>query len=94
MARLNLMYDLLQTTKISSGTVDVKREKCTDQIYFVICNSCCWCATYFGIDVSLSSPLVCHGCGLHNIELMPISTDESFRIKYSPKRGMELEFYR
>jgi hypothetical protein len=26
--------------------------------------------------------------------LMPISTDESFRIKYSPKRGVELEFYR
>jgi hypothetical protein len=94
MARLNLMYDLLQTTKISSGTVDVKREKHTDQIYFVICNSCYWCATCFGIDVSLSSPLVCHGCGLHNTELMPISTDESFRIKYSPKRGMELEFYR
>jgi hypothetical protein len=94
MARLNLIYDLLQTTKISSGTVDVKREKDTDQIYFVICNSCYWCATYFGIDVSLSSPLVCHGCGLHNTELMPISTDESFRIEYSPKRGMELEFYR
>ena len=94
MIRLNLIYDLLQTTKISSGTVDVKREKHTDQIYFVICNSCYWCATYFGIDVSLSSPLVCHGCGLHNTELMPISTDESFRIEYSPKRGMELEFCR
>jgi hypothetical protein len=94
MIRLNLIYDLLQTTKISSGTVGVKREKHTDQIYFVICNSCYWCAAYFGIDVSLSSPLVCHGCGLHNTELMPISTDESFRIKYSPKRGVELEFYR
>ena len=94
MVRLNLIYDLLQTTKISSGTVDGKREKYTDQIYFVICNSCYWCATYFGIDISLSSPLVCHGCGLHNTELMPISTDESFRIEYSPKRGMELEFYR
>ena len=70
------------------------REKLTDQIYFVICNSCYWCATYFGINVSLSSPLVCHGCGLYNTELMPISTDESFRIDYSPKRGMELEFYR
>lgn len=36
MVRLNLIYDLLQTTKISSGTVGVKREKDTDQIYFVI----------------------------------------------------------
>jgi hypothetical protein len=76
MVRLNIIYDLLQTTKNSSGTVDVKREKHTDRIYFMICNSCYWCATYFGIDVSLSSPLVCHGCGLHNTELMPISTDD------------------
>jgi hypothetical protein len=94
MVRLNLVYDLLQTAKISSSTVDTKREKHSDQICFVICNSCYWCATYFGIDVSLSSPLVCHGGGLHNTELMPISTDESFRIEYSPKRGMELEFCR
>ena len=86
MVRLNLVYDLLQTAKISSSTEDTKRKKHSDQICFVICNSCYWCATYFGIDVSLSSPLVCHGCGLHNIELMPISTDESFRIKYSPKK--------
>jgi hypothetical protein len=94
MVRLNLVYDLLQTAKISSGTVDTKREKHSDQICFVICNSCYWCATYFGIDVSLLFPLACHACGLHNTEFMPISTDESFRIEYSPKRGMELEFYR
>ncbi len=37
---------ILQTTKIFSGTVDVKREKHTDQIYFVICNSCYWCVKY------------------------------------------------
>lgn len=94
MVKLNLAYDLLQATKSSSNTLDIIRDKRTSQISFVICNSCYWCATYFGIDVSLSSPLVCHSCGLHNTELMPISTDESFRIKYSPKRGMELEFYR
>jgi hypothetical protein len=92
MVRLNLVYDLLQTAKISSSTVDAKREKLTDQIYFVICNSCYWCATYFGIDVSLS--LACHGCNSQNTELLPISTDESFRIEYSPTRGLEMVFYR
>ena len=92
MARLNLVYDLLQTAKISSSTVDTKREKLTDQIYFVICNSCYWCATYFGTNTLLSSSLACHGCGSHNTELMPISTNESFRIEYSPTRGMEMEF--
>jgi hypothetical protein len=95
MIKLNLVYDLLQTTKITSSTADVKREKRTDRIYFVICNSCYWCATYFGNDVSLSSsPLVCHVCDSNNTELMPISTDESFRIEYNPIRGLEIEFYR
>ena len=97
MVKLNLVYDLLQTTKITSSTADVKREKCTDHIYFVICNSCFWCATYFGNDISLSSssiPLACHVCDSKNTELMPISTDESFRMEYNPTRGMELEFYR
>jgi hypothetical protein len=81
MVRRNLVYDLLQTTKISSSAVDVKREKRTDQIYFVICNSCHWCATYFGIDASLSPLIACHGCSLHNTELIPIEIDESFRIE-------------
>ena len=96
MIRLNLVYDLLQTTKISSSsTADVKREKRTNQIYFVICNSCYWCATYFGNDVLLSSlPLECHICNSHNTELMPIMTDKSFRIEYSQTRDIEIGFYR
>lgn len=60
----------------------------------MICNSCRWCATYFGIDVTLSSPIACHGCSLHNTELIPIETDESFRIEYNPIRGTEIEFYK
>lgn len=95
MIRLNLAYDLLQTTKISSNTLDIKRDKRTSPISFVICNSCYWCATYFGIDASssLSSP-ACHGCNSLNTELMPILTDESFRIEYNPIRGIEMEFYK
>jgi hypothetical protein len=95
MVRPNLAYDLLQTTKISSNTSERKRDKRTNQIYFVICNSCFWCASYFGNDVLLSSsPLACHVCNSNNTELMPISTDESFRIEYNPIRGIEIEFYR
>ena len=95
MIRFNLVYDLLQTKKVSSNAVNVKQEKHTDQIYFVICNSCYWCASYFGNDVVLSSsPLACHVCDSNNTELMPISTDESFRIEYNPIRGIEIEFYR
>ena len=101
MARLNIVYDLLQTTKISSNTIeDNKISQPINKIYFVICNSCYWCASYFGIDDleslsgSSSHVLDCHVCNSQNIELIPISTDESFRIEYSQTKGMEMEFYR
>ena len=105
MVRLNLVYDLLQTTKLSSAIKGIESEGNTtlqpiDKIYFVICNSCYWCASYFGIDdleslsESSSHVLDCHVCNSHNTELMPISNDESFRIKYSLTNGMELEFYK
>ena len=97
--------DMLQTTKLSSNTVDMARDKNListpiDKIYFVICNSCYWCASYFGLDDleslsgSSSRVLDCHVCNSHNTELIPISTDESFRIEYSQTKGMELEFYK
>jgi hypothetical protein len=100
MSRLNIVYDLLQTTKISSNIEDNEILQPIDKIYFVICNSCYWCATYFGIDdlesISGSSSRVldCHICNSHNTELMPISNGESFRIEYSQTKGMEMEFYR
>ncbi|MGH9986497.1 MAG: hypothetical protein ACRD8W_21350 [Nitrososphaeraceae archaeon] len=101
MARLNILYDLLQTTKLSSNTIENNEIlQPIDKIYFVICNSCYWCATYFGFDVlgSLSATsshvLDCHICNSHNIELMPISGGESFGIEHSKTRGMEIELYK
>ena len=66
----------------------------------MICNLCYWCASYFGIDdlesVSASSSHVldCHVCNSYNTELIPISTDESFRIESTLTNGMETEFYK
>jgi hypothetical protein len=101
MVRLNIVYDLLQTTKISSNTIeDNKSLQPIDKIHFVICNSCYWCASYFGINDlgslsgSSSHVLDRHVCNSHNTELMPIATDESFRIDYSLTNGMEMEFYK
>jgi hypothetical protein len=101
MIRLNMVYDLpLKKVKLSLDTVENNKIlQPTHKIYFAICNSCYWCASYFCIDdleslsKSSSHVLDCHCCNSHNTELIPISTDESFRIKYSPTRGMELEFY-
>jgi hypothetical protein len=105
MVRLNIVYDLLQKTKLSSATIGVEKEgnmtlQPIDKIYVVICNSCYWCASYFGIDDleslsgSSSHVLDCPICNSHNTELITISTDESFRIEYSLTRGMEMEFYK
>jgi hypothetical protein len=95
--RLNIAYDLrLKKAKLENNEV----VQPIDKIYFVICNSCYWCASYFGIDDleslsgSSSHVLDCPICNSHNTELMPISTDESFRIEYSLTRGMEIEFYK
>ena len=100
--RLNIVYDL-PLKKIELPPINIENNKILqpiDKIYFVICNSCYWCASYFGIDDleslsgSSSHILDCHVCNSHNTELMPISNDESFRIEYSLTRGMELEFYK
>jgi hypothetical protein len=100
--RLNMVYDLpLKKIKLSPITIESNKIlQPIDKIYFVICNSCYWCATYFGIDDleslsgSSSRVLNCPICNSHNTELMPIATDESFRIEYSLTRGMEIEFYK
>ena len=100
MIRLNIEYDLLlQKTKLSSNTIERENNtvvRSTDHIYFVICNSCYWCASLFGIDDldSLSQVLRCHLCNSCNTELIPISSNESFRINYNVTRGMEMESYR
>ena len=98
--RLNIEYDLLlQKTKLSASTIE--RESNTivqpiNHIYFVICNSCYWCASYFSIDnlESSSKVISCHVCNSHNTELTPISTNESFKIDYNITRSMKMEFYR
>ena len=97
--RLNIAYDMLQTTKLSSDTLERENNSVlrhTDHIYFVICNSCYWCASYFSIyDLESSSQVLrCQLCNSHHTELVPISSNESFRIHYSVTRGMEIEFYR
>jgi hypothetical protein len=95
--RLNFEHDfLLQRTKLSSNALDKDVRRSVSQIHFVICNSCYWCASYFSIgNMETSSQVLrCHLCNSHNTELIPISSNESFRIEYNMTRGMETEFYK
>jgi hypothetical protein len=91
MVRHNIVYDLLmkRTRLVSSDNKGIKSDR---QIYFVICNSCCWCASYFIIDEKSSLIPNCNNCKSSDTEIIPISTDESFRIGHSQTRGMEIEF--
>lgn len=59
--------------------------------YFLICNSCHWCASYFRNGNSL---LKCPQCEYDEIECMPIGDDENYSFNYSPTKGVELEFSR
>ena len=90
-----------KTTKYSSETIENKYIlRYIDRNYFLICNSCLWCATYFGIgnleslSASQTHALSCHICNSCNTELMPISADISSRMEYGVTSGMEMEFYR
>jgi hypothetical protein len=88
MAGLNLIYDLLQTTKISSKSLEYNKFQNLRRIYFVICRSCIWRASYFGVVVPASSYIPhCYVWNSNNnTELMPISTDESFMVDYDSTR--------
>jgi hypothetical protein len=81
--RLNIAYDLPQTTKLSSNKKENdKIPRRFGQVHFVICNACYWCASYFGFDdlESFSHVLDCHACNSHNTNLILISIDESFKM--------------
>jgi uncharacterized protein (UPF0262 family) len=68
----NILNNLrLKETQLSINPIEKIK------IYFVICNSCYWCASYFSIDdlESSSRTLECHGCKSHNTKLMPFSTE-------------------
>jgi hypothetical protein len=98
--KLNIEYDiLLQKTKLSSNSIERENNaivQSINHVYFVICNSCFWCASYFSIGNMKSSSRVlrCHLCDSYNTELIPISSNESFRIDNNVIRGMEMEFCR
>jgi hypothetical protein len=58
------------------------------RIHFAICNSCYWCASLF-LDSSIKCP-ICESD--RNVEVIPISKNESFKISHDPKAGIILAF--
>ena len=68
--KLNMEYELLlQKDELSNiERANSKIGRPLYYIYFVICNSCYWCASYFSIsDLESSSQVLgCHVCNSHD----------------------------
>jgi hypothetical protein len=76
-----------------SGELDPQWEtdnhvKLTKDRYFLICNSCLWCSSYFKDQIGFAQCPLCYG----KIECMPIGDDENYRFDYSHPKGVELKF--
>ena len=70
--------------KDSNILQSLKRKDCK---YFLICESCFWCASCF----DQSSIEVCPSCLKHRVESIPLS-NEMCEFQYDEKRGVTLEF--
>ncbi len=64
------------------------------EINFIICNMCFWCASLYS-NANSSFNVKCPACDDNrNLESIPISKNESFKINYNSKMGVVLEFSR
>jgi hypothetical protein len=61
--------------------------------YFMICQTCFWCASYIDImgNIDALTYNVCPTCNHTTIELLPLSNDEHYRFENSATRGIILE---
>jgi len=71
-----------------------------DEISFVICQSCFWCASCLSSKILSTiaetdgSFTKCPSCTEGNIESTPIAENENYRFDYNAKRGVMMEFFR
>ena len=59
----------------------------SEGIFFLLCNSCYWCASEMGGRLIKSCP----ACN-HQLEQLPIAGGELFRFDYGQMRGVRLDF--
>jgi hypothetical protein len=78
----------------------------SDKVFFMICQSCFWCASYISPQISSKMATVttttrdstsltkCPFCVEGNIESIPIAGNEDYRFDYDAKRGLVMKFFR
>jgi hypothetical protein len=75
------------------------RKRISEEISFLICQSCFWCASYISTTTTFTarrreaaSPSRCPICIEGKIESMSINKNEVYKFDYDAKRGVVLEF--
>jgi hypothetical protein len=84
---LLMNYDLFITLKLRAAAP--VRTRISDEINFLLCQSCFWCASYFNYSEVVPR---CPACDSINIESLPISNSEFYTFSHDRNRGVTLEF--
>lgn len=88
----NMPQELLDYTKHEEKLNTVRS---TTQRYFMVCQTCFWCASYTGtMDIRELPFETCPTCNDNKVGSLPILYDESYHYEYTPTRGVVLEFFR
>lgn len=70
----------------------------SEEISFIICQSCFWCASYINTITAFTAkrgdapPTKCPICIEGNIESMSINKNEVYKFEYDARHGVVLEF--
>jgi len=74
--------------------IHTKKEDEPSQKYFMICQTCFWCASYIDIldNMDALTYNVCPTCNHIAIELLPLSYGEHYRFEYTATGGAVLQF--
>ena len=82
-----MSYDLSITLKLRAAAP--VRNRISNEIYFLLCQSCFWCASHFNYSEIVTR---CPTCDSNNIESLPISNREFYTFSHDRNRGVTLEF--
>ena len=99
----------VKTEEISSSSKEEEEKSSIDsligarriseEISFIICQSCFWCASYINTITAFTArrrgdapPTKCPICIEGNIESMSINKNEVYKFEYDAKHGVVLEF--
>ena len=82
-----MSYDLSITLKLRAAAP--VRTRISDEIHFLLCQSCFWCASYYNYSEVVTR---CPTCDSNSIESLPISNSEFYTFNHDRNRGVTLEF--